>query len=152
LRPGAGHDDRPTAAWDGNFRYDVPANMFVADDDAVGRQYRGTPYEASIRQVFGDSARLDWDRLGGNFDLVFIDGSHSYDYVISDTNNALAHVRPGGVLIWHDYVMLKDASTALDDFPGAINVRQVAGTRLAVATTPHDRPRGQPLSGAAKVS
>jgi hypothetical protein len=48
--------------------------------------------------------------------------------------------------------MLKDVSTAPDDFPGAINVRQIAGTRLAWPPTPQDRPRGQPWSGTAKVS
>jgi hypothetical protein len=32
-----------------------------------------------------------------------VDGAHSYEYVTSDTRNALACVRAGGVIAWHDF-------------------------------------------------
>ncbi|HJW51468.1 MAG TPA: class I SAM-dependent methyltransferase [Burkholderiaceae bacterium] len=36
-------------------------------------------------------------------DAVFVDGDHSYDGVMHDTMLAWSVIRPGGVIIWHDY-------------------------------------------------
>jgi len=36
-------------------------------------------------------------------DAVFIDGDHSRSGVENDTRLALLRVRPGGIIIWHDY-------------------------------------------------
>ena len=68
--------------WDGHFVYDVPNSHWnVSDRNRVGIQYRQTCYESQIKQVLGDSARLDWQVLGPPFDLIFVDGCHYYDYV-----------------------------------------------------------------------
>jgi len=39
----------------------------------------------------------------GPFDLVFIDGDHSYDGCLADVKHFVPHVRPGGYFILHDY-------------------------------------------------
>jgi predicted O-methyltransferase YrrM len=39
----------------------------------------------------------------GQFDVVFIDGDHSYEGVEADTRLAFDVVRPGGLVIWHDF-------------------------------------------------
>jgi hypothetical protein len=36
-------------------------------------------------------------------DVAFIDGDHSEHAVIHDSNLAFELVRPGGVIVWHDY-------------------------------------------------
>jgi predicted O-methyltransferase YrrM len=36
-------------------------------------------------------------------DLIFIDAGHEYECVKKDTEEAMAHIKPGGVVIWHDY-------------------------------------------------
>jgi len=36
------------------------------------------------------------------FDLVFIDGDHSYEQACKDVNNSLLHLAPGGVIVMHD--------------------------------------------------
>lgn len=64
-------------------------------------QQRTTP--ARIVQVYGDSATFDFSRYAGAVDLMFVDGSHSYDYARSDSRVALSLVRPGGLILWHDY-------------------------------------------------
>jgi predicted O-methyltransferase YrrM len=56
-----------------------------------------------IELLFGDSAMFDFAPWHGTIDLFFIDGAHSYDYVRSDTLNAVRCVRPGGVIAWHDF-------------------------------------------------
>ena len=54
----------------------------------VGGQFKNTPYESKIRQIFADSAALDFSKLGGPFDLAFIDGCHFREYVRKDTESA----------------------------------------------------------------
>ncbi|HID72897.1 TPA: class I SAM-dependent methyltransferase [Candidatus Micrarchaeota archaeon] len=107
----------------------------ITGRDTVGIQYRNTEYEKKIRQAFGDSAAVDWLSLGAPFDLVFIDGCHTYDYVKSDTENSLKHLGPEGAIIWHDYGMLKDVSDVVDETSGKLGVSAVQGTRFAIGIT-----------------
>jgi len=65
--------------------------------------YTGTTEETKIEQLYGDSKELDEGPYLGRCDLIFIDGSHAFSYVKSDTEKALAMLRPGGLLLWHDY-------------------------------------------------
>jgi hypothetical protein len=65
--------------------------------------FDGHSHESKIRPLQGDSARFDFSPWKGNVDLFFIDGSHSYDYVRSDTERALHCCRPASVIVWHDY-------------------------------------------------
>lgn len=36
-------------------------------------------------------------------DLIFIDGSHAYSYIMSDTQKALNMLAPNGIILWHDF-------------------------------------------------
>lgn len=65
--------------------------------------YTGTPVEPKIEQLFGDSKSFDETPHLERHDLVFVDGSHAYSYVRSDSEKALRMLRPGGTLVWHDY-------------------------------------------------
>lgn len=56
-----------------------------------------------ITQLYGDSGVFDFSPYHGQIDLMFVDGSHSYDYVLSDSEAAWKMVRPGGLILWHDY-------------------------------------------------
>jgi len=101
----------------------------------LGRQYRGHQLSDRIRQVYGDSAALNWSSFGGPFDLVFIDGCHSEPYVLSDSRNALTHLAPGGAIVWHDYGMIQDVSRVVDQLSrevSAMKIYALEGTRLAL--------------------
>ena len=103
--------------------------------DQLGRQYRTSPLASRIRQIYGDSAALDWNTFGGPFDLVFIDGCHSEAYVQSDSRNALDHLRAGGLIVWHDYGMLSEVSNVVDRIAREVadlKVYAIEGTRLAI--------------------
>ena len=65
--------------------------------------YQGTPEESRIIQIFGDSKKFDETPYLELCDLVFVDGSHARSYVESDSKKALRMVKPGGVVVWHDY-------------------------------------------------
>jgi hypothetical protein len=65
--------------------------------------YEGTPIAHKVTQHFGDSAKFDETPFAGQVDLIFIDGSHAYSYVKTDSAKALRMVSPGGYVLWHDY-------------------------------------------------
>lgn len=75
--------------------------------------------------------------LGGKFDAVFIDGDHSAAGVIQDTTLALSSMRPGGLIIWHDYHDLGtvDVKQVLDGWMAkGWPIKLVAGTWIAYMT------------------
>jgi predicted O-methyltransferase YrrM len=103
--------------------------------EQLGRQYRDHPLSNRVTQVYGDSAALDWSTLGGPFELVFIDGCHTAEYVRSDTLNALDHLAEGGAIVWHDYGMIPEVSEVVDWVAKEkvnIKVCAIEGTRLAI--------------------
>jgi len=120
--------------WDGHLALEVSsAHRNVTDRTVVGQQFRHTQWESKIRQVYADSATLEWGTLGGPFDLAFIDGCHAYNYIKRDTENALQHVRAEGWIVWHDYGLLDDATTYLDELSQRLRIAAIDGTRFAVA-------------------
>lgn len=55
-------------------------------------------------QILCDSQQWDTSNYpAGFFDSVFIDGGHTSAIVTSDTRKALPLVRPGGLVLWHDF-------------------------------------------------
>lgn len=120
--------------WSGDLSLPTPREFRnVTDRQGVGRRFLNTPYEHKIRQIFGDSAKLNWSELQGPFDMIFIDACHHYNYVKSDTRNALKCARAdGGLIIWHDYGYVKGVSDVVDETSEQIKVKTIAGTRLAV--------------------
>jgi len=74
-------------------------------DKAVsGSKFAHTDCERKIIQLWGDSAKFDFSPYEGNMDFVFVDASHSYEYVLQDSRTALTLLRPaGGLILWHDY-------------------------------------------------
>lgn len=71
---------------------------------SIGREYLERGYGSRVCQMYCDSRK--WDDANfpdGFFDSVLIDGGHDCEVVMSDTQRALRLVRPGGVVMWHDY-------------------------------------------------
>lgn len=119
--------------WNGHLGMKVPnIKVNVTEGSKIGVQFKDTEYVGKIRQILSDSASLDWNRLPVPLDLVFIDGCHDYAYVQKDTTNALQSLRPGGLIVWHDYGMYEDVSRVVDETGRKIPTRAVRGTRLAV--------------------
>ncbi len=73
------------------------------EKDSSGEKFKGSHSKNKIIQLYGDSATFDFSPFYNTIDLVFIDGSHSYKYVINDSLKAYSMVRNGGIIIWHDY-------------------------------------------------
>lgn len=66
-------------------------------------------------------------------DAIFIDGDHSADAVARDSRDALVNVRPGGIVVWHDYNDIVGVKPVLDRLAAeeGLDIRHVAGTWLA---------------------
>ncbi|HTF70103.1 MAG TPA: class I SAM-dependent methyltransferase [Edaphobacter sp.] len=95
--------------------------------------FDGTPEANRIQCLFGDSAHFDYKPFLGAVDLFFIDGSHSYEYVRSDTLNALQCCHKGSVIAWHDFgrAGLNGVSKWLLEFSREHKVYSVPGGSLA---------------------
>jgi hypothetical protein len=93
--------------------------------------YTGTEAERRITQLYGDSKGFDEAPFVDTCDLVFVDGSHAYSYVMSDSDKALRMVRAGGLVLWHDYSPeCPGVFRALNALAGRIPLVHVQGTTL----------------------
>lgn len=117
-------------------------NLAAGERHMVEKPRSGVRYEANranypvavgkIHQLLGDSATFDYSKYQGACSLVFVDGSHSYDYVISDTRAAINMVESGGVVVWHDYGVWEDVTKALEELEQreGYGLCNIAGTSL----------------------
>ncbi|HYC76141.1 MAG TPA: class I SAM-dependent methyltransferase [Planctomycetota bacterium] len=100
--------------------------------------YDDTPAARKIQQLYGDSKTFDETPWLGACDLVFVDGSHARSYVESDSRKALRMVRPGGLVLWHDYRgrRLRGVYDALNALAREVPLVHVAGTSFVAYRAP----------------
>jgi predicted O-methyltransferase YrrM len=55
-----------------------------------------------VVRVLGDSKKIHWPFP---VDMLYIDGDHTYDGVKGDCEAWLGNVKPGGLVVFHDYVL-----------------------------------------------
>jgi hypothetical protein len=133
---------------------DLPANQPTAFPiEASERQYVEKPSSGDrlrschprwraaasrVVQLFGDSATYDWSPHHGRAGLVFVDGSHTYDYAGRDSETAMRLVRPRGVVLWHDYGVWPGVTQALQELEARHNLglRHIRGTSLVFWRAP----------------
>lgn len=100
----------------------------------VGHYFKGTKFESKITQLWGDSAAFDFSPYYGQMEVVFIDAAHAYDYVKSDTENALRMLKPGGVILWHNYhdIIDPDVTKCLYEYAkSGLPIKHLRNTVLA---------------------
>lgn len=101
------------------------AEAYAREESRVSRfLYSGTEAAGRIVQLFGDSKRFDAAPYAGTCDVVFVDGSHAYSYVVNDSAKAMAMVRPDGLVLWHDYS---------PESPGVFRALNQLGRRVPLA-------------------
>jgi len=119
-------------------------------DATILKQPNGTMFVDALRQfsegignvehIQADSLTLDFASLNKKFDLIFVDGDHSYDAVKSDTQKVLRVLADGGIIVWHDYTRNFDEirwsvlQGILDGLPQAMhsNLYHVSNTLCAI--------------------
>jgi predicted O-methyltransferase YrrM len=90
--------------------------------------------DCRVRQVFGDAATFDFKPYAP-VDLFFVDGCHQYEGALRDTQSAWQCLKPGGLLVWHDYGWAS-VRRAIHDSDMNSPVTWVRGTSLAFARKP----------------
>jgi len=106
--------------------------LFVQWDRGVA--FANTLEAERIVRLAGDSADFDFSPYFGKIDAVFIDASHSYSYVKSDTEVAFKMLSPNGVIIWHDYPAYPGVFEYLNELARTCNrpIWHILGTGLAL--------------------
>ena len=101
--------------------------------------YSGTPAADRVTQLYGDSKQFDETPYLDWADLVFVDGSHARSYVESDSAKAMRMVKPGGLVLWHDYAGHGHAPgvfAALNALATTVPLCLVEGTTFAMWRRP----------------
>jgi predicted O-methyltransferase YrrM len=117
----------------------MPAEAEYVRKGRSGARFKGSRYAERITQLLGDSATFDYSPYLGTMDLVFVDGSHAYDYVLNDSAVALKLVRKDrGIVLWHDYDNWPQAREALNHLYASDsafrNMRYITGTSFVIQT------------------
>lgn len=117
----------------------APGERAYVEKPRSGRRFLEAPAEwaaaaSRITQLIGDSATYDWSPHAGRAGLIFVDGSHAYDYVIADSGTAFRLAANKGMVIWHDYGVWEGVTRALEEIEASrqLGLRHVRGTSLVV--------------------
>jgi len=95
-----------------------------------GERFIGSSVERKIQQILADSAIYDYSPLKRKVEFIFIDGSHSYEYLQNDTERALEMLAPGGIVLWHDYMVWNDVTDYLNQLSRRLPLKHIKGTSL----------------------
>lgn len=125
----------------------APFERKYVDKPASGARVHGSDLAGKVRQLFGDSATFDFSPYAA--ELMFIDGSHAYEYVLRDSRAAQSVLGTGGgTIVWHDYGVWAGVTRALNELhqqdPVFAPIVHIEGTTLALLTIPPQPAAGQP--------
>jgi predicted O-methyltransferase YrrM len=111
----------------------------VIEMSAPDRHYVGKDVAHKITQLYGNAMTFDFTPYRGSVDIVFVDAAHHYAAAKSDSENAIAMLRPGGVALWHDFANYgdyNDVTRAVLDTVPPQEVVQLENTQLALYRKP----------------
>jgi len=112
--------------------FDFGANAGLLRRCRVGEHVFDSPWAGKVQFIAGDSRVYDLSKFDGAIDLVFIDADHSYEGVMNDSSRAFRMIKPGGTIIWHDYLMIDEVTRALIELGRSRPLANIAGTSLVV--------------------
>ncbi len=113
----------------------APGDKQFINKEKPGSKYRDSDVERKIVQLLGDSAIFDFTFFYNTIDFVFVDGSHSYEYVLNDSKIAIQLLKnQKGIILWHDYKSWEGVTEALDELyvknTDFKHLRHIEGTSL----------------------
>ena len=74
------------------------------DEDYIGMHRFFSKDLNNVQHIQANSLTFDFASLGKKFDMVFIDGSHHFDAVKSDSMHVAQIIDPEkSIVVWHDY-------------------------------------------------
>lgn len=70
-----------------------------------------------VRKTSDEAAKDFQDEV---FDVVFIDGLHTYDQLSKDCENYYSKVKPGGIFAGHDFTAIEGVNRAAKEFAAKV--------------------------------
>ena len=102
-------------------------------DNLDNLAFLNTKYEKIITQLFGDSTKFDFSSFYKTIDFIYIDGSHDYASIKSDTENAFRMISQNhkACILWHDYLSndYPDVTEYIKEISAEIDIFCVGSTR-----------------------
>ena len=86
--------------------------------------FSGTNEEKKIKVIFKNSLEFDENIYRNFFDLIFIDGGHTYSVVKNDSEKAFEMIKKDGIILWHDYVPGKESAKNIVNYINEISKRK----------------------------
>jgi len=126
------------------YTMDLPEDAFDASQSPtafngsrVGEKYRASAAASKVRQIRHDAATFDFGPYRGRMDFVFVDAAHDHPHGLCDSKNALTLVRPGGVVVWHDFEPYWSGLVhAVCEATTGLPLRRLGGTSMAAVRMP----------------
>lgn len=109
-------------AWAQKIGMKIPQDQRLTDTlGFIGRFYLDKHLGNRVCQIYCDSRQWDISNYPAHFfDSVLIDGGHNEDAVTNDTSKALAVLRSGGLILWHDFCPDRNALEQLESPRGVL--------------------------------
>jgi predicted O-methyltransferase YrrM len=73
------------------------------NNPTIGVKFKNSKYAKKITQKFDSLINVYKEFHEKSFDIIFIDGDHTYEGCLQDSIIAIKLIRPGGYICWHDY-------------------------------------------------
>ncbi len=99
---------------EGNTNYDSITRFGGSTRDAFDQRVRQAELADRITPLVGLTTDVATRYPGNPIRLLLIDADHSYEGVRKDFESWLPHMAPGGLIIFHDY-LISDVSRFIDD-------------------------------------
>ncbi|MEM9233445.1 MAG: class I SAM-dependent methyltransferase [Pseudomonadota bacterium] len=85
------------------------------DDDLLCDLFRKTGVGSNVNLIVGDSQQTKYPDIPA-YDVLFVDGDHSYDGAMADLRNWWPQLEAGGHLVCHDSYAAQPCMKAILDF------------------------------------
>ncbi len=72
--------------------------------------FSDTEVEKKIKVIFENSLDFNEESFQNMYDLIFIDGGHTYSVVKNDSEKSFRMIKDNGIILWHDYVPGKESA------------------------------------------
>lgn len=99
------------------FRANSAGQQQMSDITTLADYRKAVARYSNVTWYIGTSAEIS-RTLHGEWDMIFLDAMHTYESVLDDIDRWWPRVKPGGIMVFHDYYH--------DHFPGvaqAVNER-----------------------------
>jgi predicted O-methyltransferase YrrM len=111
---------------------DVPiwsVDVDPQDDARLRRLFAENRVGRNVELIVGDSQRDELPEIG-TFDLLFVDGDHSYEGCLADLERLAPRLAPNGQIVLHDCYAESDVQRAVLDFAQSTELEVVRSPRI----------------------